>query len=175
MKQTALIIGLLALPTGLWAAQPAATAAAKQGGPGLAKHDNNAPIDISSDSFQADLNAKSGTYTGNVIITQGDMKLRANTVRISTVNDKADKITASGNVVVVSPSGTATGDNGIYSVVPRTVLMTGHVVLSQKGRNTMTGTQATLNMATGLMAMTSAKSPQNPTGRVQTVITPNSQ
>ena len=85
-------------------------------------HDNNAPINISSDNFQADLNAKSGTYTGNVMVVQGDTKLRANKVRVLTVNGKADKITASGNVVVDSPaSGTATGDNGVYSVVPRVV------------------------------------------------------
>src|SRR5882672_9553658 len=90
--------------------------------PIVGQHDNNAPISISSDSFQADLNAKSGTYSGNVVIIQGDMKLRANTVKLTTVNGKADKVMANGNVVVDSPkSGTATGDNGIYSIVPRTV------------------------------------------------------
>ena len=45
--------------------------------------DSNAPINISSDSFQADLNSKLGTWSGNVIVTQADMKLRANTVRMS--------------------------------------------------------------------------------------------
>src|ERR1700760_4540544 len=101
------------------------------------QHDNNAPIDISSDSFQADLNAKTGIYSGNVIVVQGDTKLRANQVRVTTVNGNADKIYASGNVVVDSPkSGTATGANGVYSVVPRTVLLTGNVVL-KKGKNVM--------------------------------------
>ena len=70
----------------------------------------DAPINIDSDSFQADLNGKTGTWRGNVVVTQGDMKLRANSVRVSTVDGNADKVNATGNVVVDSPaSGTATG------------------------------------------------------------------
>lgn len=142
------------------------------------QHDNNAPIDISSDSFQADLNAKSGTYSGNVVVVQGDTKLRANQVRVLTVNGKADKITASGKVVVDSPaSGTATGDNGVYSVGPRTVLMTGNVVL-KKGKDVMRGCQLTVNLNTGQAALGScgqAAGQQGKTGgRVQGVFTPNS-
>lgn len=153
-------------------AAPMKTAPSK---PLLGNHDSNAPITISSDNFQADLNGKTGTWTGNVIVVQGDTKMRANTVRMTTVNGKTDKIYASGNVVVDSPnSGTATGDNGVYSVVPRTVVLTGNVVL-KKGKNVMRGTQATVNMATNEMAMTSAKSPQNPSGRVQSVFMPNTQ
>ena len=101
------------------------------------------PIAISSDSFQADLNGKTGTWSGNVVVVQGDMKLRANTVRMLTTNGKADKVMANGNVVVDSPkSGTATGDNWVYSIVPRTVVMTGNVVL-KKGKDVMRGSQLT--------------------------------
>jgi len=142
------------------------------------EHDNNAPISISSDSFQADLNAKSGTYTGNVVIIQGDMKLRANTVKLTTVNGKADKVMANGNVVVDSPkSGTATGDNGVYSIVPRTVVMTGNVVL-KKGKDVMRGVQLTVNLATGQALLgggvKSQTGAQN-NSRVQAIFTPNSQ
>ena len=138
--------------------------------------DSNAPINISSDSFQADLNAKSGTYSGNVVITQGDMKLRANTVRLTTVNGKADKVMASGNVVVDSPkSGTATGENGVYSVVPRIVVMTGNVVL-KKGKDVMRGTQLTVNLATGQAVLGGGvKGVAQGSGRVQGVFLPNSQ
>ena len=139
------------------------------------RHDNNAPISIASDSFQADLNAKTGTYSGNVMVTQGDIKLRANQVRISTVNGKADKVTANGNVVVDSPaSGTATGETGVYAVGPRTVVMTGHVTL-KKGKNVMTGAQLTVNLVTGLATVGGgAKTPGASGGRVQGVFMPNS-
>ena len=140
-------------------------------------HDNNAPITIAADNFQADLNAKSGTYTGNVVVVQGDTKLRANLMHIITVNGKADKITASGNVVVDSPtSGTATGDKGVYSVVPRTVVMTGSNVVLKKGKDVLRGTQLTVNLNTGQATLGAGgpKAPGAPGGRVQGVFTPNS-
>jgi lipopolysaccharide export system protein LptA len=175
MKHALLFLSALALlPAAAQAAQTATTTSSK---PLTGKHDNNAPINISSDNFQADLNGKSGTWTGNVLVVQADMKMRANTVKMTTVNGKTDKVYASGNVVVDSPtSGTATGDNGVYSVVPRTVLMTGNVVL-KKGKDVMRGTQVTVNLATGQMVMTAggAKTPANPGGRVQSVFMPNTQ
>ncbi len=146
--------------------------------PSNGQRDSNAPINISSDSFQADLNAKTGTYNGNVVVVQGDTKLRANQVRVLTVNGKADKITATGNVVVDSPaSGTATGDNGVYSIGPRMVVMTGNVVL-KKGKDVMKGSQLTVNLNTGQAILGgAAKAPGaqgQGGGRVQGVFIPNS-
>ena len=156
------------------AALSGASHAAAPSKPITGSHDNNAPITIDADNFQADLNAKSATYSGNVIAVQGDTKLRADQMHVFTVNGKADKLTANGHVVVDSPSGTATGDNGVYAVGPRTVVMTGNVVL-KRGKSVLQGTRGTFNMATGEMALTGTKSPQNPSGRVQSVFTPNAQ
>ena len=167
MKQV-VIVGavLLCASLGLHAA-PAAKSALS---------DSNAPITINSDSFQADLNSKLGTWSGNVIVTQADMKLRANTVRMTTVNGKADKVTASGNVVVDSPkSGIVTGETGVYSVVPRTVVMSGNVVL-KKGKDVMRGAQLTVNLATGQAVLGGGvKGQTQGNTRVQAVFTPNSQ
>jgi lipopolysaccharide export system protein LptA len=158
------------------AAQAGAAYAAPASKPIAGSHDNNAPINISSDNFQADLNGKNGTWTGNVLVVQGDVKMRSNQVRVSTVNGKADKVYASGNVVVDSPqSGTATGDNGVYSVGPRVVVMTGNVVL-KKGKDVMRGAQLTVNLANGQATLGGgAKAQGHPGGRVQGVFTPNSQ
>jgi len=160
-----------------------AFAASAQAAPTPAKpitgqHNNNAPINISADSFQADLNAKSATYTGNVLVVQGSTKLRANQVKVLTTNGKDDKITASGNVVVDDPaSGIATGDNGVYSVGPRTVVMTGNVVL-KKGKDMMKGSLLTVNLNTGQATLGGGvKTPGvqgTSGGRVQGVFTPNS-
>ena len=175
----AIVLALALLPTGLQAAQPAAAPtkpAAAPGKPILGQQNSNAPIDISSDSFQADLNGKTGTWTGNVVVVQADTKMRANTVRMTTVNGKADKIMASGNVVVDSPkSGTATGDNGVYNVVPRTVVLTGNVVL-KKGKDVMQGAQLTVNLATGQAVLGGGVKGQTQTSsRVKAVFTTNSQ
>ena len=166
MKHAAIVLAVLAFS----ASGHAAPAAKPIAG------DSNAPINISSDSFQADLNSKLGTWSGNVIVTQADMKLRANTVRMTTVNGKADKVTATGNVVVDSPkSGIVTGETGVYSVVPRTVVLTGNVVL-KKGKDVMRGAQLTVNLATGQAVLGGGvKSQAQGNTRVQAVFTPNSQ
>ena len=149
--------------------------------PVLGKHDSSAPINISADKFIADSNAKTGTWSGNVVVIQGDMRMRANSVRLNVVGNenKPDKIFASGNVVVDSPnSGTVTGDNGIYDVVARTVTMTGKVVLT-KQKDVMRGSQLTVNLTTGVATLGGGAKPagapasQNG-GRVQGIFTPPS-
>jgi lipopolysaccharide export system protein LptA len=148
-------------------AAPAKTTAPKQ----------DCPINVASDKFTADLNAKTGTYTGNVIVIQCDTKLRADTVRISTLNDQADKVTANGNVVVDSPkSGTATGQAGVYDVPKKVVVLNGNVVL-KKGKDVMRGQQLTVNLETGqanLGGGVKSQSGAQAGGRVQAVFNPKS-
>ncbi|HEY6578518.1 MAG TPA: LptA/OstA family protein, partial [Rhizomicrobium sp.] len=50
--------------------------------PALGPHDSNAPINVSSDNFAGNFQTKVGTYTGNVIVTQADYKLRADQVKV---------------------------------------------------------------------------------------------
>jgi lipopolysaccharide export system protein LptA len=126
------------------------------GKPTTGKHDANQPIGISADLFIVDKNPAAGstgpitgTYSGNVIITQGEIRLRADKVRINIISGKPDKIYANGNVVVNSASGTATGDAGVYDVAPRLVTLTGHVVLT-KEKNVMRGASLTVNLVTGV-------------------------
>lgn len=136
----------------------------------------NCEINVASDKFTADLNAKTGTYSGNVVVTQCDTKLRADTVRITTVNNQADKVNASGNVVVDSPkSGTATGQNGVYDVPKKMVTLNGNVVL-KKNKDVMRGAQLTINLATGQATLGGGVkgASQASGGRVQAVFSPNS-
>jgi lipopolysaccharide export system protein LptA len=131
----------------------------------------NAPIEVSAKNFDADANAKTATYSGDVIIRQGEVRMRADAVRINAVDGKADKIFARGHVVVDAPSGTATGDNGVYDVNPRLVTLTGHVVLTRE-KNVMRGSLLTVNLITGLAKLDSGTEQG---GRVQGLFTPASQ
>ena len=127
-------------------------AAVAAGAVGLASHAgapaHNAPINVSSDTFEGNFQTKVGTYSGNVIVSQGDDKLRADKVKVDVVAGKPSRFEASGHVVFVSASGTATGDNGIYDLGPRTITLTGHVVLS-KDKDVMRGTSLVVDMNTG--------------------------
>ena len=169
MKRSVFVLLLLSAVPALAAPAPSV----------MGKHDPNAPINISADKFVADGNAKTGTWTGNVLVVQGDMRMRANSVRLNVVgkDNKPDKIFANGNVVVDSPnSGTVTGDNGVYDVVARTVTMTGKVVLT-KEKDVMRGAQLTVNLETGLATLGGGAKPSGANaggGRVQGIFTPPS-
>ena len=152
---------------------------AAQAAPEPGRHDANQPISVSADRFVAEKNPGSGsngtitgTYSGNVIITQGEIRMRANSVRINVIGGKPNKIFAEGNVVVNSASGTATGDSGVYDVAPRLVTLTGHVVLT-KDKNVMRGAQLTVNLVTGVAQLGGGVSGTHGTGgRVQGLFTP---
>jgi lipopolysaccharide export system protein LptA len=172
------IMLLLATP-----AQAATTAAAPGVSPLLSRHNSDAPINISADKFVADSNAKTGTWTGNVVVIQSDMRMRANSVRLNVTgkDNKPDKIFANGNVVVDSPtSGTVTGDDGVYDVVAHTVTMTGKQVVLTKEKDVMRGTMLTVNLDTGKATLGAGRgSPNAPaqtgaqgSGRVQGIFTP---
>ena len=157
-----LIAGWLAL---------AVCAQAQQAGLGLGKHDANAPIEVSANAFQADMNAKTGTYIGNVIVKQGDFKLRADKVRVNVVQGKPEQITATGNVVFEAPSGNAQGDNGVYDVRPRLITLTGRVILT-KQKNVMRGTKLVVNLVTGVANLAAGALPGMQGGRVTGLFSP---
>jgi lipopolysaccharide export system protein LptA len=137
-------------------------------GLGLSKHDADAPIQVSSDRFDADLNSKTGIYSGNVIVVQGDFKLRADKVRVNTTQGKTDRIFAYGNVVFTAPNGNAQGDNGVYDVAPRLITLTGKVLLT-KEKNVMRGSTLTVNLVTGQAQLGASAMPGH---RVQGLFTP---
>ncbi len=145
--------------------------------PALAQNKSvNAPIEVSADSFIADMNAKSGTYSGNVLVKQGNINLRANTIRVSLSGGKPEKIYANGNVEVNSPSGKVTGDAGVYDIAPRLITLTGNVVMTQN-KNVLRGNLLTYDVATGIgkfggTAPAVAGQPAQTNGRVRGVFTP---
>lgn len=164
LSQLLTITGLavLASPASAATAPNAAKAPAHAESP-FGGHTSNAPINVSSDDFVGNFATKVGTYSGNVIVTQADYKLRADRVKVNVVSGKPSRFEATGHVVFVSSSGTATGDEGVYDLGPRTITLTGHVVLT-KEKDVMHGTRLTVNMATGESHL-SAEGGQS--GRVQ--------
>jgi lipopolysaccharide export system protein LptA len=177
MKREIFLAVILSCGSAQAATAPAATAPAAATAKPVAHHDANQPIAISSDNFVAEKNPATsggitGTYSGNVVITQGDIRMRSDSVRIVVVNNKPQKIFFNGNVVVNSASGTASSDNGVYDVVPRLVTLTGRVVLT-KEKNVMRGAQLTVNLVTGLAQLGGGVAGTH--GRVQGIFTPPAQ
>ncbi|MGB8363187.1 MAG: LptA/OstA family protein [Rhizomicrobium sp.] len=136
----------------------------------LGSHQCSGPYDIASDNFVGNFETKMGTYLGNVIVTQAGCKLRADKVIAEAVGgNDLNRLTATGNVVLDTASGTATGDNGVYDLGAKTVTLTGKKVVLVKGKNVMRGTLLVVNMETGLAHLTAKGMPG---GRVHSSFVP---
>jgi lipopolysaccharide export system protein LptA len=128
----------------------------------------NAPIDLSADNMFVDQNTGLVVYTGNVVVHQGEVKLRADKMRAKLVNNAPTHLYADGRVVIDAPNGIATGDNGVYEVTPRLVTLTGHVILT-KDKNVLRGSKLLVNLISGQATLDGG---QGKTGRVQALFTP---
>ena len=134
------------------------------------------PITVNADMFAADLQGESGTYTGNVVVTQGAIKLRADEVTVVAPGGRATRMDASGNVVVDMPSGTAVGDTAVYDIGAQIVRLSGDVALTNNN-NIMRGSVLEVEVETGLARLTGgANAVQiDGQGRVQGLFVPSPQ
>jgi len=129
----------------------------------------DAPIDVTANESSYDQKSGMLVYTGNVIVKQGEVKMRADVMRAKLAGAKPSHIYADGRVVIDAPSGIATGDKGVYDVDPRIITLTGHVVLTQE-KNIMRGQRLIVNLVTGKADFTGGNGTKP--GRVQSLFTP---
>jgi lipopolysaccharide export system protein LptA len=159
-QRAALLVLLGALTLGAGAAQAQGTNVAF----GSLKGDPTQPVEVTADQLQVNQGNAQATFTGNVIVVQGPMRLTAPEVRVNyTADGKAiSEVFATGGVTLTNGAEAAEGDEALYTLDTGLVVMTGNVLLTQ-GASAITGTELTvdLNAGTGLMQ-----------GRVQTVFVP---
>ena len=120
----------------------------------LKNHNTDAPLDVDAKSIDV-LDAKGqAVWSGDVRITQGDMKLNADTVTVfysrakKGGNPVIDRLDAQNNVKLVTPSETATGRYGIYDVGRKTITMVGNVTLSH-GDSVLHGQRLAIDLESG--------------------------
>ncbi|MEM9043364.1 MAG: LptA/OstA family protein [Pseudomonadota bacterium] len=128
------------------------------------KHDNTAPIDITSDALEVRQSENLAIFSGNVIAGQGTMRLTAERLDVyykqrgdnegtQPASDDGtgaiEKIDAFGSVFLCNGSETAQGNTGTYDVKSGTVSMRGDVVLTQ-GSNAILGPILQIDLNTGV-------------------------
>ena len=113
-------------------------------------------------------------YTGNVVATQGDSKLRASVLTIyltpknpdapaSTAStNQVQRMVAAGPVTMLQRDQVGTGDSGVYEKASNSVVLTGNVTLSQ-GPNVTKGDKLIYDLKTGQAVVT---------GRVKSMFIP---
>lgn len=144
---------------------PLASVAQQQVAFGGLKTNTKLPVEVTADSLSVNQTDGTATFTGNVLIVQGEMRLKAAQVDVTygkTNTSKIDTLHATGGVTLVSATEAAESKVADYDVTAGKVVMTGDVLLTQ-GKNVMAGQKLTVDLTSGTGQMD---------GRVRTVLQP---
>ncbi|MEJ0095976.1 MAG: LptA/OstA family protein [Methylocella sp.] len=162
-------------------AAPSASAPAPQKTPAtgavLPGGNSKEPVNIEASKLDYYDKEQKMIYTGNVIATQGESKLKATVLVIFLTPKDADapggvpsnssqvrRMEATGPVTVTSKDQIGTGDNGYYEKSENKVYLIGNVTLTQ-GPNVTKGDKLIYDLTTSQAAVT---------GRVRSMFLPNS-
>ncbi|MEO8240719.1 MAG: lipopolysaccharide transport periplasmic protein LptA [bacterium] len=128
------------------------------------KTDITQPVQVDADQLAVDQKSGTATFSGNVVVAQGDMKLQAGSVVVTYSADKKSiqSLHADGGVTVAAGTDAATSQTADYSPDTGDLILSGHVVLTQ-GQTAISGETLTLSLQSGL---------GNMAGRVTTIFTP---
>lgn len=145
--------------------------------------DTKKPVEVASDTLEVLQNEQKAIFVGNVIATQGNIKMRAERMVVfyretpkaagATAAPMGAKgihrIEAHGNVIFTTPTETAQGNQAIYNVDTETVDLVGNVTLT-RDKNVLKGTSLSYNMATGRSILNSTSGATG--GRVRGLFVP---
>lgn len=128
------------------------------------KQDTTLPVSLNADTLS--INNADGTaeFSGNVIVIQGDMHLKAGKVQVEYLPNGGGIKTlhATGGVTLINVADAAQSKEAVYTIDSGNVVMTGDVLLTQ-GANAISGQKLVINLNAGTGVME---------GRVQTVFSP---
>ncbi len=127
---------------------------------------SDAQVQISADTLQARERESRLIYLGNVDVTQGDARLRADNLTInfqpgtdgqasgvSGSFDEIETMVATGDVFYITPDLRARGDEGIYTRQTDTVFLKGNVVITRGEDNVAKGDCLTLELSSGVSTL----------------------
>lgn len=148
--------------------QTAAVASAQQTGTAVStglKTDTSAPIEVDADQLSVDQETGVAVFSGNVRITQAELRVTAPKATLLYLPDRSaiDTVTLIGGVTLTNGAEVVRGDEAVYTVSTGVVVITGDVVVTQ-GPSTIAGPRLTYNLDSGEGLMDG--------GRVQTVFQP---
>ncbi|WP_420861858.1 lipopolysaccharide transport periplasmic protein LptA [Algirhabdus cladophorae] len=114
------------------------------------QQDTDAPVEVTSDQLSINQTDGSATFTGNVIVGQGEMRLSAQRVVVIYTEDQSEieQMLAFGGVTLVNGPEAAEADEADYTLSTGTVLMRGNVVVTQ-GPSAVSADRMTVDLETG--------------------------
>ncbi len=128
------------------------------------RQDTSLPVEVASDELQVSQTDGTAIFSGNVLVTQGEMRLSAARLHVvygdgTGSSGTIEELRASGGVTLVSGTEAAEAEEAVYDIGAGRVVMTGDVILTQ-GPNALSSNALTIDLTTGTGTMQ---------GRVQTI------
>lgn len=142
------------------------------------KADRDKPVNIEADTVTLDDVKKISVYSGNVILTQGTLMLRADRVQATQNATGLDKVSATGHPVSFHQKLDGSGDmiEGVsdrieFDSVNNQLELIGQAQLQRSG-DELRGAQISYNANTGFYKVVGQPNAQGSTGRVRATILP---
>lgn len=122
---------------------------------GLAGFNTDAPVNYAADRIELQDKQQRVVLSGNVDISQGDLRLRAARTTVAYTDAgalKIQRLDATGGVVVTRGGETARGDVAIYDFNRRIITMAGGVSLN-RGSDSLNGGRLVIDLASGVSSV----------------------
>lgn len=124
-------------------------------GQAIAGFNSDAPVNYAADRIELQDKADRVVLSGNVVIDQGDLNVRAARTTVAYTNAgslKIQRIDAVGGVTVNRGNETARGDVAIYDFNARVITLSGNVHLN-RGGDTMNGGRMVIDLKSGIASV----------------------
>ena len=137
----------------------------------IAGFNSNQPVNYAADRIELQDRQNRVVLSGDVVITQGDLRLTAGRTTVAYSDAGAlriQRIDATGGVVVTRGGERASGSAGVYDFNRRVIVLSGGVNL-RRGSDTLNGGRLTIDLNSGLSSVDGAGAPatgSQPGGRV---------
>lgn len=124
--------------------------------------DTDAAIEVTADALSVDQDNGTAVFEGEVVISQGDMRLSAPRVEVVYGADTSqiDRLVATGGVTIVTAADAAEAETADYNVATGMLTLDGDVLLTQ-GDSAISAQSMLVNVTDGTATMQ---------GRVRTVL-----
>lgn len=128
------------------------------------KQDTTLPVEVASERFTVNNADGTAVFSGDVRVSQGEMKLAAAevVVKYDPEGKAISQLVASGGVTVTNLGDAAASREAVYTIDSGVIVMTGDVLLTQ-GPSAMAGQKLTIHLKDGTGVME---------GRVTTTFVP---
>lgn len=142
MRRLLVALALLAVAGGARAAEAPAPIGRMDGLLGsFSLGGHRGPVTVDADAMEFDYKTMVLTYRGNVVVTQADMTLRSDTLRVELVREGPQRpktVVAEGNVRIDAGTRHAAGGRAVFDDATRTVTLSDEARLSD-GPNEVAG------------------------------------